>query len=192
MSIPSGFSFEPLSPEKWEDLEQLFGKNGASGGCWCMWWRLKRSEFDKHKGDGNRLAMKAMIAAGEIPGIIAYQDDIPAGWCSVAPRDHFPRLDRSRILKKVDESPVWSVVCFFVSREYRKTGLSLKLLLAAVEYVRLQGGLIVEGYPYDIKDDKRPDPSVYTGLASIFKKAGFTEVERRSDHRPIMRFQLQP
>lgn len=189
MSNNTTLTIYPLTLDRWDDLETLFGKNGASGGCWCMWWRLKRQEFNEHKGDGNRRALKAIVAAREVPGILAYNGDKPVGWCSVAPRDHFPRLDRSRILKKVDELPVWSVGCFFVDKQYRSTGISVKLLLAAVEYVRQQGGLIVEGYPHEIPD-KKPDLSVYTGLISAFRKAGFTEVERRSEHRPIMRYHI--
>jgi len=191
MSV-SDFTVKPLTIDDWDDLEKLFGKNGASGGCWCMWWRLTRAEFRKHKGEGNRKALQAIIAAGMPPGIIAYDEDIPVGWCSVAPREQFPRLDASPILKKVDETHVWSVICFFVASGHRNSGLSVKLLQAAVEYVRKQDGLVVEGYPHAIGHEKKPAPSVYTGLHSAFLKAGFKEIVRRSDRRPIMRYHIQP
>jgi GNAT superfamily N-acetyltransferase len=157
-----------------------------------MWWRLTSHEFNEQKGDGNRRALKTLIAGGIVPGLIAYEYDIPVGWCSVAPRDHFPRLDRSPILKKVDTSPVWSVVCFFVSKSHRNTGLSVVLLKTATEYVRRQGGLIVEGYPHEAADGRKQAPSVFTGLFSAFLQAGFTEVARRSDSRPIMRYYIHP
>ncbi len=192
MPDSTNITIKPLTIDLWGDLEELFGKHGASGGCWCMWWRLNRVEYIKHKGDGNRKALNAITAAGKIPGIIAYDGDTPVGWCSVAPREQFPRLDALPLLKKVDETPVWSVVCFFITRSHRKTGISEKLLLAAVEYVRQQGGLIVEGYPHEIDHEKKPDPSLYTGLYSVFLKAGFKEVVRRSESRPIMRFQIRP
>lgn len=157
-----------------------------------MWWRQTSDEFRKHKGEDNRQALRELTANRMPPGIIAYTGSIPVGWCSVAPREQFPRLDRSPVLKKVDETPVWSVVCFFVARDYRKTGISIRLLEAAVNYVRLKGGCIVEGYPRETNLEKEPDTSVYTGLYSVFLKAGFTEIARRSKSRPIMRYQILP
>jgi len=153
-----------------------------------MWWRLKRSEFERQKGEGNRKAMKAIVDSGEVPGILAYTGNVPVGWCSVAPRPSFPVLNRSRILKKIDESPVWSIVCFFVDKNYRNKGLSVQLLQAVIEYVKKRGGTVLEGYPVEPKKDKMPAAFAWTGLASAFRKAGFLEVARRSDTRPMMRF----
>ena len=106
----------PLTKERWADLEKLFGERGACGGCWCMWWRLKRADFDRQKGNGNKKSLQAIIDSGEVPGILAYWRGEPVAWCSVAPREKFPVLDRSRVLKRVDETPVWSIVCFFVEK----------------------------------------------------------------------------
>jgi GNAT superfamily N-acetyltransferase len=181
--------FKPLTSERWSDFEELFGKHGACGGCWCMWWRLKRSEFVKQKGEGNRKAMKHIVGSGEIPGILAYEDNKAIGWCSVGPREVFKTLERSRILKPVDSQAVWSVVCFFVAKPLRRKGLTVRLLEAAIEYVEKQGGKIVEGYPSEPNRDL-PDAFVYTGLTSAFRKAGFTETLRRSRSRPIMRFAI--
>ena len=180
--------FYPLTGDRWAHFEQLFGERGACGGCWCMWWRLRRSEFDRQKGEGNRKAMKAIVDSGEVPGILAYAGNVPVGWCSVAPRPTFPVLNRSRILKKIDESPVWSIVCFFVDKNYRNKGLSVQLLQAAIEYVKKRGGTVLEGYPVEPKKDKMPAGFAWTGLASAFRKAGFLEVARRSETRPMMRF----
>jgi GNAT superfamily N-acetyltransferase len=181
----------PLTRDRWSDFVKLFGERGACGGCWCMWWRLKRSEFEQQKGEGNKQAMRDLVESGEIPGIMAYHHNRPVGWCSVAPREQFLRLERSRILKPLDDLPVWSVVCFFIDRGFRNRGISVKLLLAAVDYVRQQGGKIVEGYPVEPKKDRTPDVFAYTGLASAFKKAGFVELFRRSETRPIMRFYIE-
>ena len=180
--------FYPLTGDRWAHFEQLFGERGACGGCWCMWWRLRRSEFDRQKGEGNRKAMKAIVDSGEVPGILAYAGNVPVGWCSVAPRPTFPVLNRSRILKKIDESPVWSIVCFFVDKNYRNKGLSVQLLQAAIEYVKKRGRTVLEGYPVEPKKDKMPAAFAWTGPASAFRKAGFLEVARRSDTRPMMRF----
>jgi len=155
-----------------------------------MWWRLKRSEFEKQKGEGNRRAMKAIVESGEVPGILAYAGSIPVGWCSVAPRTRFPVLDRSRILKRFDDTPVWSVVCFFIEKTHRNRGVSLQLLRAAIDYVKGEGGTILEGYPVEPKKGRLPAPFAWTGLSSAFKKAGFVEVIRRSGGRPMMRFSI--
>jgi GNAT superfamily N-acetyltransferase len=183
-------SFHPLTPERWSGFEKLFGPRGACGGCWCMYWRLSRTQYDEQHGELNRRNIKALVDSGNIPGILAYSGDEPVGWCSIAPHEEFPTLGRSRILKPVDDQPVWSVVCFFVTRGQRRKGLTVQLLKAAVEYAASKGARIIEGYPVEPKDGKAPDVFVYTGLLSAFKHAGFTEVLRRSATRPIMRYYL--
>jgi len=185
----SNLEFYPLTHERWVGLEKLFGKQGACGGCWCMWWRLKRSQFMQQRGEGNKKALKSIVDSGEIPGILAYANGEPIAWCSVAPREAYSALERSRVLKRVDNRPVWSIVCFFVTKPFRGKGVASKLLKAAMEYVRKQGGKIVEGYPLEPKGNRRiPDAFAYTGLASAFRKVGFVEVLRRSETRPIMRY----
>lgn len=155
-----------------------------------MWWRLPRRVFSLQKGEGNRKAMKEIVGSGEVPGILAYVGSAPAGWCAVAPRDTFPVLNNSRILKKIDETSVWSIVCFFVGKDFRDRGLTVGLLKAAAAYVKKQGGRVLEGYPHEPKKNRMPAAFAYTGLASAFKKAGFVECARRSATRPIMRLHL--
>ncbi|MBI3872473.1 MAG: GNAT family N-acetyltransferase [candidate division Zixibacteria bacterium] len=186
---PGGFVFHPLTAERWSDLEELFGIRGACGGCWCMTWRLARSQFVRQSGDGNKRAFKRIVAKGEPTGILAYSGDRPVGWCALAPRQVYTRLARSRVLKPVDAEPVWSITCFFIEKSHRRQGLSARLLEAAVRFAKTQGAKIVEGYPYD-QVAKLPDPFVWTGLASAFRKAGFVEVARRSSTRPIMRYRI--
>jgi GNAT superfamily N-acetyltransferase len=180
--------FHPVTRERWTDFEELFGEKGAYGGCWCMWWRLKKRDFDAQKGEGNRNAMKEIVASGRVPGILAYYEELPVGWCSVAPREEFIRLEGSKILKPVDHQPVWSIMCLFVAKKYRRRGVSTRLLTAAVEYVRERGGEIVEGYSVEPKKEKMPDAFAFHGLAAAYREAGFNEVIRRSETRPIMRY----
>jgi GNAT superfamily N-acetyltransferase len=183
-------NFHPLTPEHWSDFEKLFGPRGACGGCWCMYWRLSRTQYEAQHGELNRRNIKVLVDSGDIPGILAYSGDEPIGWCSIAPREEFPTLGRSRILKPVDDQPVWSVVCFFVARGQRHKGLTVQLLKAAIEFARSNGARIIEGYPVEPKAGNAPDVFVYTGLFSAFKEAGFTEVLRRSETRPITRYNL--
>ncbi|MFQ5865435.1 MAG: GNAT family N-acetyltransferase, partial [bacterium] len=173
---------------RWADFEKLFGERGACGGCWCMWWRLARPQFEQQKGKGNKQAMRNIVDSGEIPGILAYANDHAIAWCSIAPRNRFPVLQHSRILKPIDDKPVWSIVCFFVAKSYRRKGVSVKLLRAAIEYVKEQGGTIVEGYPVEPRKSSMPDVFAWTGLSSAFLKAGFAECLRRSETRPIVRY----
>jgi GNAT superfamily N-acetyltransferase len=182
--------FVPVTKDRWSDFETLFGEHGACGGCWCMLWRLTRKEFESQKGEGNRQAMQAIVDSGEIPGILGISRGQPVAWCSVAPRDNFPALRRSRILKPLDELPVWSISCLFVEKQYRRKGLSTQIIKAAVDYVKNKGGSVVEAYPVEPKKDKIPDVFVWTGLASAYTKAGFAECARRSETRPIMRFYI--
>jgi GNAT superfamily N-acetyltransferase len=156
-----------------------------------MWWRIKRVDFEKNQGDGNHQSMRAIIDSGKVPGILAYAGGEPVAWCSVAPREDFPVLDRSPILKRVDDQPVWSVVCFFIAKPFRHQGLSNKMLEAAVDFARQNGARIVEGYPIEPKKDSAPDIYIFTGMVSTFLNAGFEEVARRSKTRPLMRYYIE-
>ena len=180
----------PATPSRWADVEEMFGERGACGGCWCMTWRLSRKEFVAGKGAGNRRALRRLVASGRKPGIIGYLGKEPVAWCSVAPREEFPALGRSRVLQPVDDTPVWSVSCLFVKKPYRRMGISARMLRAAVEFAAKQGAKAVEGYPVEPAMDRMPDPFIWTGLPSAFKAAGFREALRRSRTRPIMRHEI--
>ena len=181
--------FKPVTPERWPKMQGLFEENRFRG-CWCMYWRLKRKEFDQQYGEGNRAAMERLIQSGKVPGILAYLEGEPVGWCSVAPRDDYAALNRSRILKRVDDQPVWSIVCFFVATAYRGQGLTRALIQAAIRYAGKHGAGIVEAYPLIPEESKRPEASSYMGLVSTFRALGFREVARRSRMRPVMRYVL--
>ena len=153
-----------------------------------MWWRLKRSVFEKTKGEGNKRRFKKIVSSGETPGLIAYDRGEPVAWCAIAPRETYPVLENSRVLKRIDDQPVWSVTCFFVSRTHRRQGVTAQLLEAAVKYARRKGARIVEGYPIAPRKGRMPDAFAWTGLVGAFRKAGFVEAARRSKTRPIMRY----
>lgn len=186
-SLP-GLEFHPVTPDRWQDLEEFFGRGGHSN-CWCMWWRLKSSEFDAQSGDERKQGLKAIVQSGEVPGLLAYVDGRPIAWCSIGPRGRFGRLERSPTLKRVDDLPVWSIVCFFVSRPYRGKGLMMPFLEAVLDYARSRGAEIVEGYPIDAAGGLA-GYSGYTGIASTYRRAGFVDVLHRSGRKMIMRRSL--
>jgi GNAT superfamily N-acetyltransferase len=184
----SDLEFHPLTLNRWKDLEELFGERGACGGCWCMWWRLSRSQFERQKGSKNKAALKKIVRSGQIPGILAYSEGKPIAWCSVGPRETYPVLERSRSLKRIDDKPVWSVVCLFVAKTFRNQGVSVEIIKSAVNYAKKNGAKIVEGYPKEPKKGRWPDAFIWTGHVSAFLKAGFVEAHRGSPSRPIMRY----
>jgi hypothetical protein len=132
--------------------------------------------------------MHALVNSGCVPGVLAYIGTEPVGWCAVAPREAYPALQRSSSRKPVDERAVWSISCVYVSRSHRRRHLSTELIKAAVAYVGTQGGRIVEGYPVPPKRDVASTNYAFTGFATAFEEAGFTECLRRSKTRPIMRY----
>jgi GNAT superfamily N-acetyltransferase len=186
---PLRLVFHPLTPDRWDDFETLFGERGACGGCWCMVWRRSRKEFEANKGAGNKAAMKSLVKKEAIPGILAYSKEEPIGWCAIAPRESYLTLERSRVLKAVDDVPVWSISCLFIAKPFRGQGVSVELLKAAVRFAREQGATVVEGYPVEPRKEKIPDVFAWTGVPSAFLQAGFTEHHRGSPTRPIMRIE---
>jgi GNAT superfamily N-acetyltransferase len=182
-------TFQPLTRENWTDIENLFGADSICRSCWCMWWRQSSSEWEKRRDSQRKEALKTIVSHGKTPGLLAYADGQPIGWCAVAPRAEFHRLERSRTLQRIDDRPVWSVVCFFVAKPFRQRGISTKLLEAAVRHAGTHGATIMEGYPSRSRA-KQYDTTVYTGLASMFMKVGFVDVGAVSKTRTIMRYEF--
>ena len=183
----------PATADRWKDIDSLFGPKGAYAGCWCMFWRLARADFKRLKGDGTRAVLQDMTAKNKVPGLLAYLDGQPVGWCSLGPREEYAALENSRILKRIDQTPVWSIVCFFVARPLRNKGILSQLLTAAVVYAESQGAQVIEGYPIDLQTRKLAGQTLtscsgYMGIASTFKAAGFVKVADASETQLIMRY----
>lgn len=181
----------PATGARWDDVATLFGPRGACAGCWCMYWRKTRSEYSRGSGSGNRASLRSLVKRGPAPGLLAYANGEPIGWCALAPREDYAALGRSRVLAPVDEKPVWSIPCFFIARAWRRKGVTVALLRAAAAYAAKQGATLLEGYPIDPKKGKVVDVFAWTGLVGAFEKAGFHEAARRSATRPIMRRRLR-
>jgi GNAT superfamily N-acetyltransferase len=166
----------PLSPRGWKDVEELFGDNGASGGCWCMFWRLGPGErFSDLKGAPLKGMFRALVQSGQVHAVLAYEGALPVGWLTYGPRPSFPRLDRARTLACADADRVWSLPCFFVRRSHRNRGVAKLLLAAALEEMRKRGVSLAEGYPVKppAEGARLPPAFAYTGTRQLFEEAGF-------------------
>ncbi|HWO72723.1 MAG TPA: GNAT family N-acetyltransferase [Dehalococcoidia bacterium] len=159
----------PVTPERWEDMAALFGARGSPGYCWCMAYR-RESSADM-SNTAKREAMRCLVATGTPVGVLAYDGDEPIGWCSVAPRESYARLARSRTMPRVTMENTWTVLCFFVRRSHRKRGVARALLEGAVEYAHESGSRYIEGYPFDTAGIS----STHRGHSSMFQALGFRQ-----------------
>ena len=185
-------TMHPATPERWPDLEALFKAKGCSvaRGCWCMYYRRSGSREALPPGtthaQANRAELKALVDAGNPPGLIGYRGKVPVGWVSLAPREEYAKLERSPVMKAVDDQPVWSITCFVVPAQYRDQGVARALLDGALTYAKKRGAKLVEAYPVD-RPGRSNDDSMWFGAKSMYDRAGFLEVARRKPQRPIVR-----
>ena len=183
-----------LTPGQWPAFERLFGPRGACGGCWCMAWRVERGGklWEETQGEPARCMMRALVRGRKAHGVLAFEGSEPVGWCSLGPRAHFPRLERTRAYRREDTEGVWSINCFFIPRERRGQGLSRVLLQAAIAACRHHGAAVVEGYPATLtrRGQRLPAAFAWMGPLAIFEQAGFREVQRLSPSRPLVRLEL--
>lgn len=188
-------TIHPLTPDRWPDLEEIFGARGCSiaRGCWCMCYRHSGSAphlpARKTRSQVNKSRLKALVDAGRPPGLIGYRGKVPVGWISLAPREEYAKLARSPVMKPVDDQPVWSIVCFVVPPEYRGQGVAQALLAGAITYARKRGARLLEAYPVD-KPNRSSDDSMWFGAKSMYDRAGFSEVARRKPQRPVVRLRI--
>jgi GNAT superfamily N-acetyltransferase len=180
------FEAHPVTKERWADLVELFDRPVVRT-CFCMFYR---KAGDTGVGSQNRGAMQALVDGGTVPGLIGYEDGVPVAWVSLGPREGYGRLQRSPVMKPVDDRPVWSIMCFFVAPEARGRGMSGQMLKAAVEYARSRGVRLIEAYPVD-KQGRSAADSMFHGAKSTFDRAGFEEVARRKPTRPVVRKALR-
>jgi GNAT superfamily N-acetyltransferase len=195
-----GVVVRPVTPSRWADLEAFFGPSGAYSNCWCSFFRQPAKDYDagcRDKGAANHELMRRLTAEGSVPGLLAYENNEPVGWVSVAPREQFVRVTSSRLTAPAeptapDEQRVWSVVCFWAPRAHRGKGIGDALLLAAVAHAYKKGAKIVEGYPVDTSAKWVGHAGIYHGTVGQFERAGFVEVRRPNDRRAVMRHRRIP
>lgn len=179
---------KPLTTENWPDMGTVLGASG-DGGCWCMWWRLTDDEFEDGRGEGNKQAMKRLVEAGKTPGVIAYLNGQPAGWCAIGPREEYSRLMNSSLLQGVDSRLAWSIVCYYINPHFRGRGLMEYLTRGAVELACAKKVPLVEAYPVEVAAGSSP-AGAYTGVAAVLRKVGFFEVVKRG-RQPVMRIETK-
>lgn len=160
-----------------------------------MYFRTRGMDWTNSTTAGNRAGLRALAERDLTPGLVGYRDGRAVGWVSLAPREDYSRLESSKLLARVDAAPVWSIVCFVVSRGARGQGVAVAMLDAAIVYARDHGATILEAYPVASSRGRVHAASAYQGVQSMYAKAGFTVVETRqwnknSPERPIMRLAL--
>jgi GNAT superfamily N-acetyltransferase len=188
------FEVRPLTTQTWADLEELFDLPGGTivRGCWCMYYRRPgKVSVSQASGPSNKKDLRTLVRSGVVPGLVGYADGSPVGWISLGPREDYLKLERSRVMKAVDETPVWSIVCTYVAKAQRGKGYQHKLLAGAIDYARDQGVRMLEAYPVD-KLERSHDDFMFFGSRSLYERAGFHEVVRRSPTRLVMRRGLRP
>ena len=184
----------PLTLARWPDLESVFNARGCSvaRGCWCMYYRISGKGPLTRPGEDQRArsrqALKQLAAQNPPPGLIGYRDETPVGWISLGPRQDYAKLERSPVMKPVDDQAVWSIVCFVVPAAYRRQGAAQELLAGAVAYAKRRGVRLLEAYPVDRADFSAGDS--WFGSKAMFDRAGFEEVARRKPTRPVVRLRL--
>jgi len=184
-------TFEPLSENNWSKFEDLFGQKGACGNCWCMSFRLKKSDFENGKiNDGNKNSMHTLVREKLPTGILAIYNRRAIAWAALAPREVFVKIENSRIHKRIDNKQVWSIPCTFIDKKFRRMGVSVKFLQGIIQYAKNQGINIIEAYPTIPTAGKLPDAFAWVGLYKSFERSGFQIVDQTSKNRPMVRYYI--
>jgi GNAT superfamily N-acetyltransferase len=192
MLQPADLRFELLTPELWPAIVQLFGDNGACGGCWCMFWRVEKGErYADVRGAPARRRFKRLVLDGKAHGVLAFAADEPVGWCAFQRRVELPRLDRAPSLRIADADRVWSLPCFFIKPGWRGRGVATQLLAAAERALRDQGAEVLEAYPVLATPERKlANTDAYTGVTGMFEAAGFECAAARPRGKQRYRKQL--
>ncbi|TCR69836.1 GNAT family N-acetyltransferase [Bosea sp. BK604] len=191
----AGFDVVPLTPERWPDLEDLFGPKGACYGCWCNHFRMPQKQRMPLLGEGARLLFEERVRKGPPPGVIAYDGETCVGWLQVGPRRDVsewnnPRRASTPLPDAPAEDPRnWAASCFFVRKQWRGQRVTAALLDGAIDFARASGARLLEAAAMD-HELKRSSEGLYVGPERIFLRAGFSEVARQKPGRPLMRLAL--
>jgi GNAT superfamily N-acetyltransferase len=195
----------PATADRFDDMCAALGGHP----CWCLYYRLSAGEYGRTSVEARAELMRRRVCqptatstatstpTSPAPGVVAYADGVPVGWCGFGPRSEFERLRRSRTIQAIDDRPVWSVVCFLVRTGFRRKGLAHAMLSGAVEYARAEHAAGLEGYPVDPGGKRIDTTFAYVGTTGLFEAAGFRRVAPTNSHsarlvRWLMRLDLTP
>ncbi|MBO1770137.1 GNAT family N-acetyltransferase [Agrococcus sp. TF02-05] len=186
----------PATPDRFDDAQRALGGGGDGRSCQCQWWTITNADFQRSSTEERHELLRAELQDGLPPALIAYVDGEAAGWVRVGPRTRQVRLQRTKQLVSATQEPwddesVWAVSCFVVRREHRGSGLTDRLLRAAIDFARSRGARLVEGYPVDPATGRRKAANEpYRGVVSTFERAGFREVARPTPDRAVVALEL--
>ena len=185
-------SIEAATADRWDDVATVMGTRGDPSHCWCQYFRNESGPFMIEDRDGNREAMRRQLTTATMaPGLIAYEGERPVGWCAVAPRADYPRIEHMRVPRATPAEPgTWSVTCFVVRVGQRRSGVAGELLAAAVDFAGRHGAKTLEAYPFDVSVRATSAANLFVGTLSMFERAGFVEVARPFPARPVVRLTL--
>ncbi|WP_091528332.1 GNAT family N-acetyltransferase [Microlunatus soli] len=170
-----GWETHPLTPDRFDDFADIVNRNRRDNHCWCLSHRLRAREIEELGGGSREQAMRRLCERDHPPGVVTYRDGMPVGWCNIGPRAEITRLANSRLIRPVDDLPVWSIVCVVVRSGHRRQGVTGHLLQGAVDYAASHGAPAVEAHPVD--PPGRMDVTMaFVGTKSMFDAAGFTVV----------------
>jgi len=191
--VTSGTHVEvhPATADRFDDVRAALGGQA----CWCLYYRLSSGDYSRISVEKRAEIMRERAGHSPAPGVVAYADGVPVGWCGFGPRAEMERLQRSRTIQAFDERRVWSVVCFLVRPGFRRKGLARAMLVGAVEYARAERAAGLEGYPVDPGDRRIDTTFAYVGTTGLFEAAGFRRVAPTKSHsaglvRWLMRLDL--
>ncbi|HLQ78454.1 MAG TPA: GNAT family N-acetyltransferase [Terriglobia bacterium] len=175
----------PATPERAVDVLEVFTGSGDRD-CWCQYWRQSSSAYSSNAPGSGKKDLLQQVRNGPPPGMLAYFNDRPVGWLGFWPRENLERLAHSRTIPKIDDKPVWSIVCFKIQVGYRRKGIAKALLRGAIETAREFGAPAIEAYPIDPQGERIDVSLGYVGFIKMFEAAGFqriVETSARSDGR---------
>ncbi len=173
--------YAPVDKSNWIDLENFFESKGAPHSCWCMVWRNMKEGGDRSNKTDKKDALKEYVAQDLPIGLLCYDGSEPIAWCSIAPRESYRELSGDNTIKGV-----WSLVCFYIKKEYRQKGITEELIAQAIEYAKNNGAKYLEAYPVD------PDSPSYRfmGFKPTFDKLGFDFKHKAGQRRYVMTMEL--
>jgi GNAT superfamily N-acetyltransferase len=208
MTVASGISIVSIADVPWADVELVFGTRGDPARCWCQFFKMPNAQWWATSGAEKSAGLHEQVVRAQgsgaqgpgdplPPGLLAYLDGEPVGWCAIEPRTRYPLILRSKVVttsstEAAEDDSVWAISCFVVRVGKRRKGVGQALANAAVEWARAHGARVIEGYPVDIeaKPDKVSAAALYHGSVSIFEQAGFTVRARPYPGRALMRLEV--